>query len=87
MKKRKGFLYYFVRNKNGMIGFAGVLLIVVIGMAGTLVIPKPEGYTNDILMAPSALHWLGTDNLGRDYPFLRSMQLFFPSRISWILPL
>ena len=66
MKKRKGFFYYFVRNKNGMIGFAGVLLIVVIGMAGTMVIPKPEGYTSDILMAPSAAHWLGTDNLGLD---------------------
>lgn len=32
MKERKGFLYYFVRNRNGMIGMIGVLLIVLIGL-------------------------------------------------------
>lgn len=66
MKERKGFLYYFVRNRNGMIGLAGVLLILLIGLVGPLFIAKPEGYTMDILQAPSALHWLGTDNIGLD---------------------
>jgi len=66
MKERKNFLYYFLRNRNGMIGLAGVLVIVVIGLVGPMFIPKPDGYTNEILMAPSALHWLGTDNLGLD---------------------
>ena len=55
MKERKGFLYYFVRNRNGMIGLVGPMLIA-----------KPDGYTQDILQAPSALHWLGTDNIGLD---------------------
>ena len=66
MKERKGFLYYFVRNRNGMIGFIGVMAIVLIGLLGPVFIPKPEGYTADILQAPSAAHWLGTDNIGLD---------------------
>ncbi|SBW10853.1 Oligopeptide transport system permease protein AppC [uncultured Eubacteriales bacterium] len=66
MKERKSFLYYFVRNRNGMIGFVGVLFIVLLGLVGPLLVAKPEGYTADILMAPSVLHWLGTDNLGLD---------------------
>ena len=56
MKERKGFLYYFVRNRNGMIGMIGVLLIVLIGLVGPMLITKPDGYTQDILQAPSALH-------------------------------
>ena len=66
MKERKGFLYYFVHNRNGMIGLMGVLLIVLIGLVGPMLVAKPEGYTQDILQAPSALHWLGTDNIGLD---------------------
>ena len=66
MKERKGFLNYFVRNRNGMIGMIGVLLIVLIGLVGPMLITKPDGYTQDILQAPSALHWLGTDNIGLD---------------------
>lgn len=66
MKERKNFWYYFVRNRNGMIGLLGVLVIVLIGLIGPLLIAKPDGYTNEILMAPSMQHWLGTDNLGLD---------------------
>ena len=66
MKKRKNFLYYFLHNRNGMIGLVGVLLIVVVGLVGPLLVEKPDGYTMDILQTPSAQHWLGTDNLGLD---------------------
>ena len=49
-----------------MIGMIGVLLILLIGLVGPMLIAKPDGYTQDILQAPSALHWLGTDNIGLD---------------------
>ena len=66
MKERNGFLYYFVRNRNGMIGLAGVLLIVAVGLLGPLFIAKPDGYTLEILLPPSSSHWLGTDSIGLD---------------------
>ncbi|WP_071431177.1 ABC transporter permease [Angelakisella massiliensis] len=66
MKKRKSGFYYFLHNRNGMIGLCGVMLIVLIGLIGPILIPKPEGYSTDILQAPSAAHWLGTDGLGLD---------------------
>ena len=66
MKKRKSGFYYFFHNRNGVIGLCGVLLIVAIGLIGPLLIAKPEGYTTEILLAPSAAHWLGTDSLGLD---------------------
>ncbi len=66
MKERKSTLYYFSKNVTGVIGLCGVLLIVVLGLFGPMFVAKPEGYTADILMAPSAQHWLGTDSLGLD---------------------
>lgn len=66
MKKRKSFWYYFSRNRNGMIGLVGVLIIVAIGVFGPFLIAKPDGYTANILKPPSAAHLLGTDNLGLD---------------------
>lgn len=66
MEQRKSFVYYFKRNRNGMIGLCGVLLILFAGLIGPLFIAKPAGYSNDILTAPSAAHLLGTDNLGLD---------------------
>lgn len=66
MEQRKSFVYYFKRNRNGMIGLCGVLLILIAGLIGPLFIAKPAGYSNDILTAPSAAHLLGTDNLGLD---------------------
>lgn len=66
MKERKGALYYFFRNRNGVIGLVGVLFIVCVGIFGPMIIPKPEGYTREIMLGPSAAHWLGTDGLGLD---------------------
>ncbi|RVU98375.1 ABC transporter permease [Coriobacteriales bacterium OH1046] len=66
MKERKGFLYCFVRNRNGMIGFIGVMAIVLIGFVGPMIIGKPSGYTTDILLPPCMEHPLGTDNIGLD---------------------
>ncbi len=49
-----------------MIGMIGVLLILLIGLVGPMLIAKPDGFYTQILQAPSALHWLGTDNIGLD---------------------
>lgn len=53
------------------LGLALVLLMLVLAVAGPFIAPYPEqgaGATNaaDRLLAPSAAHWLGTDQLGRD---------------------
>lgn len=66
MKQRKNGFYYFLRNRNGMLGLCGVILIVLAGLVGPMFIAKPQGYTADILVAPGALHLLGTDSLGLD---------------------
>ena len=57
----------FVRNKLGMIGLFGVVLILVIGIVGPMFIPYPSGYATDTSLTylpPSSEHWLGTDNWG-----------------------
>lgn len=58
-----------MRNKLGMIGFIGVVLILLVGIIGPLAIPYPSGYASDTSLTylpPSSAHWLGTDNLGLD---------------------
>ena len=67
MKERKGFLYYFVRNRNGMIGMIGVLLIRADRSGGADADRQTRWlHCRIFFMAPSALHWLGTDNIGLD---------------------
>lgn len=66
---QRTFLQTFVRNKLGMIGLFGVLLILLVGIIGPMFVPYPAGYAADTAhtyQAPSAEHWLGTDNLGLD---------------------
>jgi peptide/nickel transport system permease protein len=66
MKERKSIVYYFLRNRNGIIGLCGVLLILLAGLIGPIFMAKPAGYSTDILKAPSVQHLLGTDSLGLD---------------------
>lgn len=66
MRERKNLWYYFSRNRNGMIGLIGVLVIVLVGLFGPMVVAMPEGYSPDILLPPSGEHLLGTDSLGLD---------------------
>ena len=66
---QRTFLQTFVRNKLGMIGLFGVLLILLVGIVGPMFVAYPSGYAADTAhtyQAPSAEHWLGTDNLGLD---------------------
>ena len=58
----------FVRQKNAVIALAFVLLLVVFAIIGESVAPYGinEYDYSCILQGPSAAHWLGTDEFGRD---------------------
>jgi peptide/nickel transport system permease protein len=62
-------LRQFLRQSGpGRWGFALTLLLVVVALAAPLLAPASPTAQNlpDRLAAPSAAHWMGTDELGRD---------------------
>ncbi|MYL53940.1 ABC transporter permease subunit [Pontibacillus yanchengensis] len=63
------------KDKVGLVGVIGVLLVLVMGFIGPLVTPHDptEMYKSHTLEGPSATHWFGTDDFGRDI-FSRVMQ-------------
>jgi peptide/nickel transport system permease protein len=58
----------FASNPLGLAGLAVVLLLVTVALLAPLLATQPPNDQNLAarLMAPSAAHWLGTDELGRD---------------------
>jgi peptide/nickel transport system permease protein len=58
----------FRRNGLAMVGLITVVLLVLASLAAPLITPYDPSSQNlaDRLAAPSAAHWLGTDELGRD---------------------
>nr|WP_245726316.1 ABC transporter permease [Marininema mesophilum] len=58
----------FIKSRSAVIGAVIVLSILLIAVIGPLFLPY--GYNqvdaNSRLEAPSAVHWFGTDDLGRD---------------------
>lgn len=62
------FMRRFRRQKVAMIASAVIMLLLLLAVAGSLVVPydpvQPD--YNAILEWPSASHWLGTDEFGRD---------------------
>jgi peptide/nickel transport system permease protein len=56
----------FRRNPLGLVSGIILLLLVVVGVVGPMLVGNPNDYGGDVLQPPSAAHWFGTDNLGRD---------------------
>jgi len=88
MKKLRGFSgalksFFRLLLSHGM-GKIGLFLIVLILVAALFspwlgtVNPQNAGVKEEILQPPSAVHWLGTDDLGRDV----WSQIVFGSRVS-----
>ncbi len=66
--QRQGFLADLLRHKGGTFGLAVVVLFVLLAVFGRLVVPYDPnvGELGSTLAGPSAQHWFGTDELGRD---------------------
>ncbi|MGM0845492.1 MAG: nickel transporter permease [Bacillota bacterium] len=58
----------FRKNKTALVGSLIVLFFVILALTGPLIAPQGinEQDMSKRLLAPSAEHWLGTDDFGRD---------------------
>ncbi|MDF2520691.1 MAG: transporter permease [Clostridia bacterium] len=58
----------FLRHPLGMIGFFGVLLLILITVLAPLIVEPVAGYGayEDKLLSPAAKHLFGTDDMGLD---------------------
>jgi ABC-type dipeptide/oligopeptide/nickel transport system permease subunit len=56
----------FRRNKLAMIGLVLIVILVLVALIGPFLVQDPANKNNAGLLPPSAEHWFGTDNLGRD---------------------
>lgn len=70
----------FAKNKLAMAGFFLVALLVFVAIFGDLIAPYPydEADVSQVLKPPSAEHWMGTDQVGRD----EFSRLVYGARIS-----
>jgi peptide/nickel transport system permease protein len=63
-------LRIFARDKAAVVGLVIVLFAIFLGIAGPYVVPYPDDAFETNIMsrleAPSAEHWFGTDDFGRD---------------------
>lgn len=57
----------FLRNAKALTGIAILGFFTVVAVVGPWITPyDPDALSAQILQAPSAAHWLGTDHLGKD---------------------
>jgi peptide/nickel transport system permease protein len=64
-------LYAFTRSKLSILGFLLTLFVVLVASFSPLIAPYPEDagaitHMSDRLLPPTAAHWFGTDDVGRD---------------------
>ena len=66
--RRQGFLAQLLRHKGGRFGLACVALFLLLAVFGRFVVPFDPNASEftSLLAGPSARHWFGTDELGRD---------------------
>src|SRR5713226_9463767 len=58
---------FFSLNRKATIGICIVLFFVLVALIGPLFIhTDPSALSNDVLVPPSAAHWLGTTQIGQD---------------------
>src|SRR3984957_10957961 len=67
-RPRSGFWRRFLHQPFALGGLAFILLVIVTAIFAPLIAPYPPNLQNLNLVnaGPSAAHWLGTDDLGRD---------------------
>ncbi|WP_197969796.1 nickel transporter permease [Mesobacillus harenae] len=63
--------YFFKMNKLAFLGFIIIVTLILLALLAPLIIPYPndvalETHVENKLQPPSADHWFGTDELGRD---------------------
>ena len=66
--KTKEFIKKFMKRKTAVVAFVVMVFLLIIAIAGPSLAPyDPAAYDYDNLLAgPSAEHWFGTDQFGRD---------------------
>lgn len=63
--REKSFAQAFSAHRLGMVGLAGIVVILLVGVFGPMAVKYPQGYNDAMpLASPSGEHWLGTDGLG-----------------------
>lgn len=79
-KAAPGFWHYFRRNRLAVLGALVVVAIFSVAVLASLLAPYDPGAIEVAakLRGPSAAHWLGTDQLGRDV----LSRMLYGSRIS-----
>lgn len=67
-RKRNRFLARFLKQRLGVVAFVVLVLLVLLVVVGPAFLQHSPTRTNPLqtLKPPSAEHWLGTDELGRD---------------------
>lgn len=72
----------YLRVRSAVVGGIGLMLIILVAVAAPLLAPyNPTAQGGQPLVGPSAHHWLGTDELGRDL----GSRLIFGTRSSLLV--